>query len=167
MFGYFAGALLPGVFMDVIASMADWDVDETTNAASLQQDTTYLYCTGLAFIFCAGVFPYFVMGRALKGASEALVAARERALQQLRKAIMNESVGELKPALHLAKTVELSATTDGEAVMGMVNEIIGELSCKESVFGASPRNGGSGDNSEKRAIFGGKIANSVKVSGAS
>merc|ERR1712048_830436 len=163
MLGYFAGALLPGLFMDFIASIADWDVDETTNTVSLQEDTTYLYCTGLAFIFCAGVFPYFVMGRASKGASEALTAARERALQQLRKAIMNESLKELKAALYFAKTVELSATNDGEAVMGMVNEIIGDLSCKESANGSSPRSRVSREN---KAIFGGKIANSVKVSGA-
>merc|ERR1712048_360544 len=115
---------------------------------------TYLYCTGLAFIFCAGIFPYFVMGRALKGANRGLAAARARALQRLRAAIMDESLEDLKAALHYAKIVELQATKDGEAVMGMVNQIIGELT-RTYVRGMSDK-----------SIFGGMHAKSIKVSGA-
>merc|ERR1712048_1177004 len=58
-------------------------------------------------------------------------------------------------ALNYAKTVELQATKDGEAVMGMVNEIIGDLS-------RTVLRGGVSDKS----IFGGRSAKSIKVSGA-
>merc|ERR1712187_126142 len=76
----------------------------------------------------------------------------------------NESLEELKAALCFAKSVELSATKDGEAVIGMVNEIIGDvITAKEMASEASSRSGAS---QEKKAIFGGKKANSIKVSGA-
>merc|ERR1719240_1143898 len=67
---------------------------------------------------------------------------------------MDESLEDLKAALNYAKTVELQATKDGEAVMGMVNEIIGELT-RTAVRGVSDK-----------AIFGGRHAKGIKVSGA-
>merc|ERR1711879_749343 len=93
------------------------------------------------------------MGRALKGANRRLAEVRGLALRQLREALMDESLEDLKTALHYAKIVELQATKDGEAVMGMVNEIIGELA--RTARGVSDK-----------SIFEGRSAKGIKVSGA-
>jgi hypothetical protein len=126
MLGYFAGCLVPGVFMDIVAHSNGWDVADG-DSSDRNVDKVYTYGYGLYFIFASGLLQYFIMGKARMWAQRACKVARKDALEKLRTAFMNEDLEELQVALAYAKTLKLQRTEHGEAVMGMANQVIGEL----------------------------------------
>jgi len=141
LFGYFAGTILPGAFIDLIATHEGWDVTMSDQSAGeAQRNMTNLYCLGLAFIFSFGLPCFFVMHMAVGASGQKLVEAQKGALIRLQEGfaavgkavdaqtvLHKEAVTRLMHARDYAKSVELERTRDGEMVMGMINELIGEL----------------------------------------
>mmetsp|Transcript_52225 Transcript_52225/g.167401 ORF Transcript_52225/g.167401 Transcript_52225/m.167401 type:complete len:647 (+) Transcript_52225:90-2030(+) len=119
--GFACGPLLPGLIMNWLEDW--WSHMQMQNDGGWQ--LPWQLCIGLAFVLCANVLDYFVLGTAAKAASKELVALRNAALQQIREAFKEESIHALERAVAFAKSVELHRQADGEAVVSMATEAIG------------------------------------------
>mmetsp|Transcript_78473 Transcript_78473/g.141579 ORF Transcript_78473/g.141579 Transcript_78473/m.141579 type:complete len:183 (+) Transcript_78473:1-549(+) len=107
--------------MSVLASSLGWDVVNNVSLANLQ------LCYGLGSVFIVNLLDLLVVGRAQKAARKVLAAARDGALLGLREAIRAMDIKTLEHAVTVARNMGLQHSKEGEAAMGMANEVIGEF----------------------------------------
>merc|ERR1712008_50315 len=130
--GYAFGPLLPGLIMDLVGAVLQWDA-ETENDWQL--------CVGLAFVLAGNFVDFFLFRRSLAAAKIVLEVEQTVALAQLRVAFQTEDIAALERAVSVAKSVGLQTRKDGEAVTGMANETIGAHNAhlrSQSPTGQSP-----------------------------
>jgi hypothetical protein len=108
--GYASGPLLPGVFMDLAASSLN---------------SKGQLCLGLTVVLVGNVAAIWILVQAVGAARVALAEKQTAALHRLREAIRSEDVEEIRLKVIAAKSVDLHRRSDGEAVIGMANEVIG------------------------------------------
>jgi hypothetical protein len=120
--GFASGPLVPGLLMPILSMMKGWEEDRVGG-----EDAAKALMSGMAFVLFANLADYFVLGRAFTAATEALDEQRDQALKELRKAFEMENIDRLERAVAFARRVELQTHNDGEAVLGMANQAIGEF----------------------------------------
>mmetsp|Transcript_52276 Transcript_52276/g.138077 ORF Transcript_52276/g.138077 Transcript_52276/m.138077 type:complete len:617 (+) Transcript_52276:3-1853(+) len=109
--GYIMGPLLPSLVMSL-------------NAGWL--DLSWQLSCGLAFVFLLNIFGVIIVGWARSAARRELDRQRREALEQLREAFQAQDLGALEKAVANGRRVSLERWKDGEAVLGMANEVIGQ-----------------------------------------
>eukprot|EP00927_Polykrikos_kofoidii_P061371 TRINITY_DN56208_c0_g1_i1.p1 TRINITY_DN56208_c0_g1~~TRINITY_DN56208_c0_g1_i1.p1 ORF type:complete len:744 (-),score=108.20 TRINITY_DN56208_c0_g1_i1:108-2339(-) len=110
--GHTLGPLLPSIVVDVAEHQAPVGSSKAV-------------CIGLGFVFIASIAQLYVSYCAVSSAAEELRDKQDGALQQLRDALASENEATLVEALSKAKRTHLHMRLDGEAVMGMANEVVG------------------------------------------
>lgn len=129
--GYACGPTLPGLCMVLVSYVQGWDPQLN------YEDYRRELCVGLAFVLFVGLFDGWIVSCAVTAASRALVIHRETALKDLQEAFRTQDIERLERAILTARRVELQLMPDGEAVMGMANQTIGEykaVGCSATAF---------------------------------
>lgn len=122
--GFACGPLLPGLVMQLIDNWEGWSRQEEPNNEKWQ-----LY-GALAFILVMNLSGIVILRRGKKAASRQLIAQQSDALDALREAFKAQDLGALERAVVRARVVELHRT-DGEAVLGVANQLIGACHAKK------------------------------------
>lgn len=122
--GYSCGPLLPGIVMNLL-----WRFLHRDSKFRVDQQLGI----GLGVVFLANLVAFWVLRRALAAAKVKLVADKSKALERLREAFQAEDIAALERAVTFARSVDLHTSRDGEAVMGMANEVVGAYHALGSV----------------------------------
>merc|ERR1712187_683455 len=109
--GFICGPLLPSVVMSLNSGFNE----------------TWELAVGMGFMFVVNFLGIILLGGARAAASKDLDRQCRVALSSLRAAFQSEDVTTLERAVVRAKVCNLQKWTDGEAVMGMANELIGQF----------------------------------------
>jgi hypothetical protein len=116
--GYAFGPLLPALVMQLVETWEGW------GRLTDPDNEKWQLFSAIAFILAMNVFGILVLKKGKESASRELHKSQRRALDGLREGFIAQDIAALERAVVQARAVELQKT-DGEAVMGMANQLIG------------------------------------------
>eukprot|EP00933_Yihiella_yeosuensis_P027617 TRINITY_DN21525_c0_g3_i1.p1 TRINITY_DN21525_c0_g3~~TRINITY_DN21525_c0_g3_i1.p1 ORF type:complete len:502 (+),score=101.61 TRINITY_DN21525_c0_g3_i1:32-1507(+) len=116
--GYAAGPLLPGLFMDAVATSYGWDVKNDESSANWQLSS------GLGLIFVSNLLDLVILSRARKAAERELEADQNETIKLLSEAINKQDLAALKKAHQRGKVLDVHKSDEGCAPMSFADGIL-------------------------------------------